>query len=117
MEYWLQAEEELAPLSVVGEEDPMEALDHTPASTGKGRSVVARTIDGRLPKQPVRHPLRRACCVLNYRNPSVLTERRALAHALKYSVIEAEFAKVILHQTAPWYLKIFILQRPCPAVY
>ena len=30
MEYWLQAEEELAPLSVAGEEDPMEALDHEP---------------------------------------------------------------------------------------
>ena len=28
MEYWLQAEEELAPLSVAGEEEPMEALDH-----------------------------------------------------------------------------------------
>ena len=28
MEYWLEAEEELAPLSVAGEEDPMEALDH-----------------------------------------------------------------------------------------
>jgi len=30
MEYWLEAEEELAPLSVAGEEDPMEALDHDP---------------------------------------------------------------------------------------
>jgi DUF2934 family protein len=30
MEYWLMAEEELAPLSVAGEEDPMEALDHEP---------------------------------------------------------------------------------------
>ena len=30
MEYWLAAEEELAPLSVAGEEDPMEALDHEP---------------------------------------------------------------------------------------
>ena len=30
MEYWLEAEEELAPLSVAGEEDPMEALDHEP---------------------------------------------------------------------------------------
>ena len=28
MEYWLKAEEELAPHSVAGEEDPMEALDH-----------------------------------------------------------------------------------------
>jgi hypothetical protein len=28
MEYWLKAEEELAPHSVTGEEDPMEALDH-----------------------------------------------------------------------------------------
>jgi hypothetical protein len=30
MEYWLRAEQELAPLSVAGEEDPLEALDHTP---------------------------------------------------------------------------------------
>ena len=29
MEYWLRAEQELAPLSVAGEEDPLEALDHT----------------------------------------------------------------------------------------
>ena len=37
MEYWLQAEEELAPLSVAGEEDPMEALDHEPPrAPGKG---------------------------------------------------------------------------------
>jgi hypothetical protein len=28
MEYWLRAEQELAPLSVAGEEDPLEALDH-----------------------------------------------------------------------------------------
>ena len=28
MEYWLKAEEELAPHSAAGEEDPMEALDH-----------------------------------------------------------------------------------------
>ena len=28
MEYWIKAEEELAPHSVTGEEDPMEALDH-----------------------------------------------------------------------------------------
>jgi hypothetical protein len=33
MEYWLEAEEELAPLSVAGEEDPMEALDHDPPRT------------------------------------------------------------------------------------
>jgi Protein of unknown function (DUF2934) len=30
MEFWLEVEEELAPLSVAGEEDPMEALDHEP---------------------------------------------------------------------------------------
>jgi hypothetical protein len=42
MEYWLQAEEELAPLSVAGEEDPMEALDHDPPGTlGKGQIIVA----------------------------------------------------------------------------
>jgi hypothetical protein len=33
MEYWLKAEEELAPLSVAGEEDPLEALDHVLPST------------------------------------------------------------------------------------
>jgi hypothetical protein len=39
MEYWLQAEEELAPLSVAGEEDPMEALDHeAPRVPGKGEA-------------------------------------------------------------------------------
>ena len=37
MEYWLKAEEELAPHSVAGEEDPMEALDHdVPGTSGKG---------------------------------------------------------------------------------
>ena len=37
MEYWLKAEEELAPYSVAGEEDPMEALDHdAPGVPGKG---------------------------------------------------------------------------------
>jgi hypothetical protein len=36
MEYWLTAEEELAPHSVAGEEDPMEAFDHD-ASEVPGR--------------------------------------------------------------------------------
>ena len=37
MEYWLKAEDELAPHSVAGEEDPMEALDHEPPrAPGKG---------------------------------------------------------------------------------
>jgi hypothetical protein len=39
MEYWLKAEEELAPHSVAGEEDPMEALDHdAPRVPGKGEA-------------------------------------------------------------------------------
>jgi hypothetical protein len=38
MEYWIKAEEELAPHSVTGEEDPMEALDHdVPGTSGKGK--------------------------------------------------------------------------------
>jgi hypothetical protein len=38
MEYWLKAEEELAPHSVTGEEDPMEALDHdVPKVPEKGK--------------------------------------------------------------------------------
>ena len=39
MEYWLKAEEELAPHSVAGEEDPLEALDHDAAEvSGKGKA-------------------------------------------------------------------------------
>ena len=39
MEYWLKAEEELAPHSVAGEEDPMEALGHdAPRVPGKGEA-------------------------------------------------------------------------------
>jgi hypothetical protein len=39
MEYWIKAEEELAPHSVAGEEDPMEALDHdAPGVPGKGEA-------------------------------------------------------------------------------
>jgi hypothetical protein len=47
MEYWLKAEDELAPHSVAGEEDPadagdedpMEALDHkAPRVPGKGEA-------------------------------------------------------------------------------
>jgi hypothetical protein len=39
MEYWLKAEEELAPHSVAGEEGPMEALDHdVPRKSGKGEA-------------------------------------------------------------------------------
>ncbi len=39
MEYWIKAEEELAPHSVAGEEDPMEALDHdVPRTSGKGEA-------------------------------------------------------------------------------
>ena len=39
MEYWLMAEEELAPLSVAGEEDPLEALDHdAPGVLRKGEA-------------------------------------------------------------------------------
>jgi hypothetical protein len=39
MEYWVKAEEELAPHSVAGEEDPMEALDHdVPEAPGKGEA-------------------------------------------------------------------------------
>jgi hypothetical protein len=39
MEYWLKAEEELAPHSVAGEEDPMEALDRdAPRVPGKGEA-------------------------------------------------------------------------------
>ncbi len=39
MEYWLKAEEELAPHSIVGEEDPLEALDHDAAEvSGKGKA-------------------------------------------------------------------------------
>jgi hypothetical protein len=47
MEYWLKAEDELAPHSVAGEEDPadagdegpMEALDHNaPRVSGKGEA-------------------------------------------------------------------------------
>ena len=39
MEYWLKAEEELAPHSIAGEEDPMEALDHDAAEvSGKGKA-------------------------------------------------------------------------------
>jgi hypothetical protein len=38
MEYWIKAEEELAPHSVTGEEDPMEALDHdVPKVPEKGK--------------------------------------------------------------------------------
>ena len=44
-----RAEEELAPLSVAGEEDPMEALDHDPPSATEGRGIVTRTIGDRLP--------------------------------------------------------------------
>lgn len=33
MDYWRQAEQELLSQSVAGEEDPLEALDHEPAST------------------------------------------------------------------------------------
>ena len=39
MEYWLKAEEELAPHSIAGEEDPLEALDHDAAEvSGKGKA-------------------------------------------------------------------------------
>ncbi len=39
MEYWLKAEEELAPHSVAGEEDPIEASDHdAPGALGKGEA-------------------------------------------------------------------------------
>jgi hypothetical protein len=39
MEYWLKAEEELAPHSVAGEQDPIEALDHgAPRVPGKGEA-------------------------------------------------------------------------------
>ena len=39
MDYWIKAEEELAPHSVVGEEDPMEALDHdAPGTPGKSEA-------------------------------------------------------------------------------
>jgi hypothetical protein len=39
MEYWLIAEEELTPLSVAGEEDPLEALDHdAPGVLRKGEA-------------------------------------------------------------------------------
>jgi hypothetical protein len=41
MEYWLQAEEELAPLSVAGEEDPMEALDHSPPGVPPGKGEAS----------------------------------------------------------------------------
>ena len=39
IEYWLKAEEELAPHSIAGEEDPLEALDHDAAEvSGKGKA-------------------------------------------------------------------------------
>jgi hypothetical protein len=39
MEYGLEAEEELAPHSIAGEEDPLEALDHDAAEvSGKGKA-------------------------------------------------------------------------------
>jgi hypothetical protein len=39
MEYWLKAEEELAPHSVAGEEDPMEAFDHEASGVpGRGEA-------------------------------------------------------------------------------
>ena len=41
MEYWLRAEQELAPLSVAGEEDPLEALDHEPSEPSKESPVEA----------------------------------------------------------------------------
>ena len=48
MEYWIKAEEELAPHSVTGEEDPMEALDHDVPEVGEGQSILASL----APKQP-----------------------------------------------------------------
>jgi hypothetical protein len=44
MEYWLRAEQELAPLSVAGEEDPLEELDHTapPAEDTAAAKPAAR---------------------------------------------------------------------------
>ena len=41
MEYWLQAEEELAPLSVAVAEDPMEALDHSPPGVPPGKGEAS----------------------------------------------------------------------------
>jgi hypothetical protein len=39
IDYWIKAEEELAPHSVAGEEDPMEALDHDALGTaGKSKA-------------------------------------------------------------------------------
>lgn len=49
MEYWLRAEQELAPLSVAGEEDPLEALDHQEPAADKtaGKPAAKRRRTGR----------------------------------------------------------------------
>ena len=54
MEYWLRAEQELAPLSVAGEEDPLEALDHTPRRRrgGRGREAGSQGASGTARPRP-----------------------------------------------------------------